>query len=132
MIQAMHDMFRQWAEWEQLPVGGRGPGGVGVTITYKLMEGKGEFLPGAPRGSGPVGIPMDPIGMTVDRFLRTQKRKVRHIVFAYYLKHGYTVEERAAMVGLTKPKLYTKLHEIHLELQKFVNQNEFNSGTHSA
>lgn len=127
----MHDMLRKWADWERLPVGGGGIGsGLTSTITYKLMEGKGEFLPGAPRGSGPIGIPVDPVGMLVDRFLRGQKKRTKHIVIAYYLKLGYTVEERAAMLNMTKKKLYTKLHEIHVELERFVNEKEYNSGTH--
>ena len=118
MISDMHKMLQRWARWERLPVGGsRVPSWAPTTLTAKLIDGKGEFLPGAPRGSGPILVPIDLEAMQVDKFISTLPHASKNILKTFYLQPAYTVDEKAEILGMSKKQLYKQLSDIQSQLQ---------------
>jgi len=120
MIKEAHILLLRWAAWERIPIGYCGaPSWSSTTITAKLMEGKGEFLPGPPRNSGPRMIPVDRDAMVVDKFIRTLPKTDKELIKLYYLQHAYTVDEKAMLLKISKKKLYSVLHVVHTLLLNF-------------
>ena len=123
MVEEGHQLFRQWAKWERLGVGGIELG-YGGTVTAKIMEGKGEILPGAPPGSGPKKVQIDPVALSVDHFIRGCKKSEKEVIKIYYLQEGYTVEEKATFLKMSARELYRKLHRLQLNLVVYMPKKE--------
>lgn len=115
MVEEGHQLFRQWAKYEALYVGGVHLG-YGGTITAKILEGKGTILPGAPPGSGRAQVYIDEVSLRVGRFVAQCGKFDKEILKHYYLVDGYTVEEKAAMLKLSNRELYRRLHRLQLSL----------------
>ena len=90
--------------------------GYGGTVTGKIMDGKGEILPGAPKGSGPKAIHIDEVSMKVGQFVAKQRRTDKEFLKLYYLEDAYTVDEKAKMLRCSKRELYRRLHGLQLKL----------------
>lgn len=131
MIKESHVLLLRWAAWEKIPVGNGVPSWSSTTITAKLMEGKGEFLPGPPRNSGPRMIPVDRDAMVVDRFIRTLPKPTKDLIKLFYLQQAYTSDEKAGMLRISKKQMYMLLHRVHEVLQKFCAPNMVSLETES-
>lgn len=115
MVEEGHQLFRQWAKYEKIYVGGVYLG-YGGTVTAKIMDGKGTILPGAPPGSGRPRVYIDEVGIWVGRFVAHCGDLDREVIKHYYLVEGYTVDEKAAMLKLSNRELYRRLHRLQLDL----------------
>jgi len=125
MIPEAHKRLLKWGVWERIPVAGVNIGYAPTTITGKLMDGRGEFLPGAPRGSGPVKINISEEMMMMSRFVKRLERKHKKIVYEVYAGElGYSMEERAIRLQMSRQSLYCHLHKIHFKLMCYVDTPE--------
>lgn len=123
MIQPAHDKFRRWAVWTLAPVPGVNLG-YGKNILQKIYEGKGEILPGAPSGSGPMKIHTDPVASQVDSFLRTCSRDEKTLVRTFYLDQVHTVEEKAKKLILPVRTMYDRLEQVQRKLLNYLDVQE--------
>lgn len=125
MIQDMHKRLMKWGVWERIPVAGVAIGYAPTTITGKLMDGKGEFLPGAPIGSGPKLLNISPEMMLMSKFVHGLERRHREIVREVYAGElGYSMEEKAVRLRLSRRGLYEHLHKVHVQLIRFLDEGE--------
>lgn len=116
MIPAAHDKFRRWAVWVLAPVPGINLG-YGKNICQRIMEGKGQLLPGAPRGSGPVKIHTDPVASQVEGFIRTQcNREEKFLLKTFYLSQYWTVEQKAKACKCPVRTMYDRLERLQVRL----------------
>lgn len=116
MIDEVHSQFRRWASWVLEPVGGIGLG-LGKNIMQKLVEGKGEFLPG---GSSRV-IRNDPVANDVEEWLKTVSRNERFILKVFYLDQFKTNEEKAQRLKMSTRTLYDRIDKSHRKYQQWKN-----------
>ena len=116
MVEEGNSLFRHWARNEKLGGGGVHLG-YGGTVTAKIMEGKGEILPGAPVGSGPRKVDIDPVAMKVGRFISKRNKREKEVIKMYYLVDGgYSVSDKAEFLKMSSRELYRKLHRLQLDL----------------
>lgn len=113
MIQSSHARLQRWAEWSLTPTGSISLG-VGTSIESRIMEGKGQIMPGAPGGSsGRVYI--DLVAIKAERFLRTLRASERRLVRVFYLHPGVN-QDKATKLGIPIRTMYDRLHGIHEQL----------------
>lgn len=98
--------------------------GYGSSVLLRVMEGKGEILPGPPKGSGPKTIHIDPISMKVGKFVAQLKRADREFIKLYYLEDAYNIEEKAKMLRVQKRVIYRWLHGLQLKLILYMEGEE--------
>lgn len=123
MIKHAHEKFRRWAVWVLAPVPGINLG-YGKNILQKIYEGKGEILPGAPRGSGPMKVHTDPVASQVDKFLKTCSRDEKTLVRTFYLDQIHTVEEKAKKLHLPVRTMYDRLEQVQRKLLNHLDVQE--------
>lgn len=109
-----HDLKR-WAAWVLSPVGGVNLG-YGKSVIAKIMEGKGQILPGAPRCSGAMKIEVDHLAMRVDRWVASLPKPERQLLKLYYLDGRYTVEDKAMQLGISRKTLYNRVTRLAAKL----------------
>lgn len=110
-----NELFKRWAKYEALYVSGVSLG-YGGTVTGRIMEGKGEILPGAPKGSGPKAIHVDLVASRVGDFVKTLSRSDRELVKLYYLNQVHTLEEKSTFLRVKVREIYRRLHKIQLKV----------------
>lgn len=118
MIQHAHEKFRRWALWVLAPVPGHDLG-YGKNVLQRIREGRGQILPGAPRGSRPP-IPSDPVALQVDGFVKTLPKEERRLIRTFYLDRSRTVEDRAESLGLPVRTMYDRLDRIQRRLLEYL------------
>lgn len=117
MIPESHSRLKRWAEWTQAGSGFISLG-VGRSIESKIMEGKGEILPGAPyTNSGK--IYHDSVAVKTQTFIRTLGRQEKRLIHVFYLWPVDIAAEKAAQLKLPVRTMYDKLHGIHIQLEEW-------------
>lgn len=112
MIVEIHEKLLRWARWEKQPDQGVLMMGYGTSVLAKVMDGRGEILPGAPRGSGPKKTYTDPVAVLVSSALKKLDKKDRKIVVGFYLSDG-SARLKAERMGMPERTLYSRLNRIH-------------------
>lgn len=115
MIDEAHAQFLRWATWVKSGSNGINLG-YGKNLCQKLLEGKGEFLPGAPRGSG-VANNHDPVALKVDKFVKEQCNPTeRRILRTFYLEAFLSGEEKAERLKMSRRSLYNQVETLQKRL----------------
>ena len=114
MILWVHERLKRWAVWYLSPVGPIFPGRSG-TIEQKIREGRGQILPGIPKGSGVAGVLVDPQAAEMERLIARLPKGKQKLIRVFYLGTG-TVERKARSLRMTERKFYLKIHLCHKHL----------------
>ena len=115
MVKDGHKLFLHWAKFEKIHV----PGvdlGYGGTVCQKIRDGRGEILPGPPKGSGPKKVFIDLVAMEVGKFLLTVGKRDREYAKMAYLVEGYSVKEKVQMLHTSSREYYRILHNLQFKL----------------
>lgn len=117
MIPECHKRFQRWAEWTQ-----SGSGtvdlGIGRNILDRVMEGKGQILPGAPyKNSGRVY--QDEVAVKVQTFTRTLRRSDLKLIQVFYLWPVDVASDKAAQLNIPVRTMYSRLHNVHRLLKEW-------------
>lgn len=123
MIQHAHEKFRRWALWVLSPAPGFNLG-YGKNVCLRILEGKGQILPGAPPGSGSPRIHLDPVALQVDKFLKTRSRDEKTLVRTFYLDQFRTVEEKARKLSMPIRTMYDRLEQVQRKLLDHLDSEE--------
>ena len=123
MIPEAHRKFKEWAAWEKQSVPATNLG-YGVQVIARIMEGKGEILPGPPKGSGRKRADINPAMMRIHIFVaRLPSRDKRVIMEVYCGKPGYTMEEKAARLRMATRTMYDVVERAQMRLMDFLHKN---------
>jgi len=118
MIPLAHLRFRRWADWTlSYTVGGQL--GYGRNVLARIMEGKGEILPGPPSCSGPKIMSPDPIATKVDRFLCTIPADEKFLIKTFYLSREWSSDEKAKHLKIPARTMYAQLERIQFKLMGY-------------
>lgn len=110
MILWVHATFIEWARWVRRT--DEGPAGYGKSVLLKVMEGKGEILPGAPFIASRGLSDLDKRMLRVERFISQLSKRDRRLIKVFYLQPN-TVETKAKRLGMSKRSLYDRIHKVH-------------------
>lgn len=112
MQDAAHRDFTRWAAWLLAPDMGSGgaPSGYGKSVLARIMDGRGQIMPG---GKGMVRVFVDPVGVQVDTWVKKLKREDARILKVFYLSRYWTVEKKAHRLGMPVRTLYWHIDRLH-------------------
>lgn len=118
MIVDADRMFKRWASWMLAPTPGLSLG-LGKNIMQKLVEGKGQFLPGSPRGSGPSNN-YDPVAVKVEEFLKTRSRAEKTLIKTFYLSEYWTAQQKADRLKIPRRTMYSQVERVQAALMAYL------------
>lgn len=116
-----NEYFRRWAAWTLQPDPTRFAGG-GANILQRILDGKGELLPGAPRGSGVRRMWSDPAATRVEEFMRELKREDKRLMKVFYLT-DYNTHDKADYLGLPTRTMYYRINSLQKRFKRWLTVN---------
>jgi hypothetical protein len=116
MIESVDKDLRRWADWVLEPAAGTNLG-YGGSVLQRIVEGRGQILPGAP--SRVVVVRVDMVAIGVEQWLTQLERSKKHTIKVFYLSTGLTNEEKAKKLKISRRGLYDRIHNLHLEYQRW-------------
>lgn len=123
LIEYPHKCFLRWAAVVLAPVPGVNLG-YGKNILLKIVEGKGQIMPGAPRGSGVSKIHTDPMFHKVDKFLLGRSKEEGRLIRTFYLDQSITVARKAEKLGLPTRTMYSHIERAQHALNEYLEGSE--------
>lgn len=108
MISAADSLFKEWAKDSRCGSGGPYLG-IGDSPLWAIMEGKGQPLPRAPKGSGPKLTVISQTSLRVDRFVSGLHKSDKTILKIFYIDFTHTIIEKCQMLGLSRRGLYDRI-----------------------
>lgn len=118
----MTDPFLLWALWTKAPAPG-GNLGYGPSVLQRILDGHGEILPGAPRGSGHKKLECDPVVPIVERFLATCTKAERRTLKVFYLADG-TAAQKANDLDIPVRTMYYRVKSLRIKFSHYRGYDE--------
>lgn len=86
-------------------------GGPGQTIEARILEGKGELLPGRPKGGGVKRVEPDHLAWLTDQAVRQLTQREQQIIDVYY-DDRLTVQEKSTKLRLKVRTMYYQIDRL--------------------
>lgn len=104
-----NEAFKLWAAWTLQPDPTRYAGS--TNILQRISQGKGEILPGAPRGGGKAKMWSHPVATLVEQFFRELEREDKRLLKIFYLT-DYNTHDKASYLGLPTRTMYYRINSL--------------------